>query len=197
VTSHHEEDADVILVIVRRSAALIFAVTLLFFALTFILFHMSRKESLYKAIEAKRSAFEENEHPRPSNVIIDRFNELLQENDSSWSKLCPGRQLIRRRARDHAILIQQEVGREVLLLVVLVVKAIDKILDVKLIDRLKTWWGLAVHPGSLTCASKRLIMVPAPREIIPVSQQLPVDAAPGQHAVAALGMFILLLLIYD
>jgi hypothetical protein len=59
------------------------------------------------------------------------------------------------------------------------------------------WWNTDVHPPSSTDVSSMLTVVHAPRETITVPQQLSVEAAPtGQHAVAALSMFILLLLIY-
>ena len=148
---------------------------------------------LYNAIVTQRLAFERDELLPPEGVI-DRFNSLIQDDVSSLSS---SRRSVRTRARKRAIYIYKEVGGEVMLLIVMVLSAVDKILNVeqKLINRLKTWWPLVHHPSSLAKASEMLIV--APHDILPVSQQYSVEAAPGQEAVAALGMFFLLLLIYD
>lgn len=82
-------------------------------------------DTLYAKIENTRHTFEGLMHQQPPTTIIQRFNDLLQEDASSWSDMSSGRRSMRSRAHDIAIAIRKELGPEVLLCVVLVARTVD------------------------------------------------------------------------
>jgi hypothetical protein len=178
-------------------ALLLFAL-LLFAFLQFDALGMSDNDWLYTEIENTRLTFERNTHRKPSIDIIERFNNLLQEDASSLSSRSSGSRSIRTRGRKLAIEIRNELGPEVLLLVVLVAKSLAKMAALSqesgLIHKLNEWWTAASHPSSLTKAASALIVGHPPSEIS-VRQELPVEAATTeQHAADALGTFIFVVL---
>ncbi|OAL56119.1 hypothetical protein IQ07DRAFT_188928 [Pyrenochaeta sp. DS3sAY3a] len=109
-------------------------------------------------VEEERLAFEQNTYTPPPRSLIDRFNKLLQDDEVVSS----GRSSVRRRARHVAAEIYQKIGPDVLLLVVIVVKSIDKLKDLErespLIDQLQLWWSQKAHPPSLSIFRNLLVL---------------------------------------
>ncbi|KAF2844422.1 hypothetical protein T440DRAFT_473416, partial [Plenodomus tracheiphilus IPT5] len=151
---------------------------------------MSNYDWLYTGVEDMRLTFERLTHRNPPTDIIERFNNLLQENASTLSSRSSSNRSIRTRAHKLAIEILKELGPEVLLLVALVVKTLAKMAalsqESSLIHRLKEWWTAASHPSSLTKAASALIVGHPPSETS-VRQEFPGDAATTeQHAADTL-----------
>jgi hypothetical protein len=157
---------------------------------------MSANNWLYVKIEEKRRAFETNEPPVVSGKLTARVEQILSRDISHLSS---GRRSVRTRERGLVESIYTELGVEVLLLVLLVAKSANDLVQVKqegLIDFLKRWWETVAHPSSLAKVSELLKTKIDLCNTIAAPQQLPVDAtSTKQYVVARFRTSILLLAI--